>query len=129
QFFGWLAAQMTRTTTPPTAPAHATPPTAPTVSAAAVAAATVAGSAALPTATAAETATTDDPLTVLAALVYAARPLSADDLVTALGWPRERVAACLGVGRLTPAQRAALRPHRRPQDREPGFTSAGSNAE
>ncbi|MCU7722658.1 hypothetical protein ODJ79_02925 [Actinoplanes sp. KI2] len=53
---------------------------------------------------------TDDPLTVLAALMYAARPLTAGELATALGWPRERVAACLDLDRLTPAQRAALRP-------------------
>ncbi|WP_051807850.1 GbsR/MarR family transcriptional regulator [Actinoplanes subtropicus] len=78
QFFGWLAAQMTRTGTPP-------PPTAATSEA------------------------DGDPRTVLAALVHAARPLSADELATALGWPRERVAACLDPTRLTSAQRAALR--------------------
>ncbi|WP_432826940.1 helix-turn-helix domain-containing protein [Dactylosporangium sp. CA-092794] len=78
-----------------------------------------------------------DALTVLAALVHAAAPLAAADLAAALGWPRPRVADALAalerrpvladplelvpVGsatyavaarpdRLTPAQRAALRP-------------------
>jgi DNA-binding transcriptional regulator GbsR (MarR family) len=36
-----------------------------------------------------------DALTVLAALVHAARPLHADELVTALTWPRERVTEAL----------------------------------
>jgi DNA-binding transcriptional regulator GbsR (MarR family) len=54
--------------------------------------------------------TTDDPLTVVSALVYAARPLTVDELAAALGWPRERVAAGTDVARLTPAQREALRP-------------------
>jgi hypothetical protein len=36
-----------------------------------------------------------DALTVLAALVHAARPLPADALATALGWPVDRVAAAL----------------------------------
>jgi DNA-binding transcriptional regulator GbsR (MarR family) len=52
----------------------------------------------------------DDPLTVLAALTYARRPLTTDELAAALAWPRERVAACIDTGRLSPAQRGALRP-------------------
>ncbi|MBB4699093.1 GbsR/MarR family transcriptional regulator [Sphaerisporangium siamense] len=78
-----------------------------------------------------------DALTALAALVYAARPLTVDDLAAALGWPRERAAEALGTAEhrpdltdplalrragpgtyavtprddhLSPAQRAALRP-------------------
>ena len=62
---------------------------------------------------------TDDPLTVLAALMYAASPLTIDELAAALDWPRERVAACVDTARLSPAQRAALRP----EDGEPGLTS------
>jgi hypothetical protein len=77
-----------------------------------------------------------DALTVLAALAYAARPLPLDHLVTALGWPRNRVTEALAAiedrpdiagplallstvpgtyaittrpDRLSPAQRAALR--------------------
>ncbi|MET8340139.1 hypothetical protein ABZV22_41010, partial [Streptosporangium canum] len=36
-----------------------------------------------------------DALTVLAALVYAARPLTVDDLATALDWPAQRAADAL----------------------------------
>jgi DNA-binding transcriptional regulator GbsR (MarR family) len=36
-----------------------------------------------------------DALTVLAALVYAVRPLTVDELATALGWPRKRVTDAL----------------------------------
>lgn len=86
QFFGWLAAQMTGTAGPATvALAH-------------------------PTATA---DLTDDALTVVSALMYAARPLTVDELATALGWARERVAACVDAARLTPAQRDALQPRQR----------------
>jgi DNA-binding transcriptional regulator GbsR (MarR family) len=65
-----------------------------------------------------------DPPTVLAALMYAARPLTIDELATALDWPRDRVAACVDTTRLTPAQRAALRP----EDGESGLTSGETSA-
>jgi len=52
----------------------------------------------------------DDPRTVLAAVMHAARPLSTVELATALGWAPERVAACVDTARLSPAQRDALRP-------------------
>ncbi|TDP93677.1 GbsR/MarR family transcriptional regulator [Labedaea rhizosphaerae] len=39
----------------------------------------------------------DDALTVLAALVHAGRPLALSAMASALGWPRERVAAALAV--------------------------------
>jgi DNA-binding transcriptional regulator GbsR (MarR family) len=67
---------------------------------------------------------TGDPPTVVAALMYAARPLTIDELATALNWPRHRVAACVDNTRLTPAQRAALRP----EDGEPGLTSGETDA-
>jgi hypothetical protein len=56
----------------------------------------------------------DDALTVLAALLHAARPLAVDELAMALGWPRQRVTEALGTvddrpDRLSPAQREALR--------------------
>jgi hypothetical protein len=84
--------------------------------------------------------TVHDGLTVVAALVYAARPLTVDGLADALGWPRERVTAALGAverrpnladplalepvapgryalaprpDRLSPAQRASLQPEGR----------------
>ncbi|WP_410597610.1 helix-turn-helix domain-containing protein [Amycolatopsis sp. lyj-23] len=44
-----------------------------------------------------------DALTVLAALVHAARPLTAAELATALGWPSERTAAALDALRRRPA--------------------------
>jgi hypothetical protein len=53
----------------------------------------------------------DDALTVLAALVHAVAPLTADQLAVALDWPLDRVTAALGAAtpdRLTAAQRAAL---------------------
>ncbi|MDP9842914.1 hypothetical protein [Streptosporangium lutulentum] len=41
-----------------------------------------------------------DALTVLAALVYAARPLTVDDLATALDWPVQRAVGALdAIGR------------------------------
>ncbi|MFH8612147.1 MarR family transcriptional regulator [Streptomyces sp. NPDC018029] len=85
------------------------------------------------------TAFLDDALTVLAALLHAARPLTTDELAAALGWPQERTATAVNAvdsaeqqrgtscplilrrtpsgayrvvshpDRLTPAQRAALR--------------------
>jgi DNA-binding transcriptional regulator GbsR (MarR family) len=150
QFFGWLAAQMTGTAAPPIAPAAQTtgPTTPPAVPAAqptppALPAAQPtppaghttppAANTTPPTVPAAQTATppaahrtaTDDPVTVVSALMYAARPLTADELATALGWPLERVAACLDPARLTPAQRAALRPQRG----ESSFTSGKVDAE
>ncbi|MGA5759511.1 helix-turn-helix domain-containing protein [Nonomuraea bangladeshensis] len=91
-----------------------------------------------------------DALTVVAALVHAARPLTADDLAGALGWPARRAAAALdtlgrrpdladplaveeaGRGtyvvaprpdRLTPAQREALTAGPRP-DRQPASRSS-----
>lgn len=84
--------------------------------------------------------TVHDAPTVLAALVYATQPLTVNELVTALGWPRKRVTDALdaidrrpviadplilvstGPGtyaittrpdRLSPAQREALRAHHR----------------
>jgi len=59
----------------------------------------------------ARTTTTDDALTVVSALMYAAKPLTVEELAAALGWVRERVAACVDTARLTPAQRDALRLH------------------
>ncbi|MEV8019745.1 MarR family transcriptional regulator [Streptomyces sp. NPDC086554] len=53
----------------------------------------------------------DDALTVLAALLHSARPLTADQLAAALDWPPSRVAHALrqaGPDRLSPTQRAAL---------------------
>jgi len=56
-------------------------------------------------------AAVDDALTVLAALVHAGVPLAPDQLVTALGWPPDRVTTALREARpdrLTAAQREAL---------------------
>jgi DNA-binding transcriptional regulator GbsR (MarR family) len=56
-------------------------------------------------------AAVDDALTVLAALVRTAAPLTADELTAALGWPPDRVTGALHVARadrLTAAQRKAL---------------------
>lgn len=83
QFFGWLAAQMTGANTSATG-ASKIPPV----------------------------IESEDSVTLVSALMYAARPLNVDELATALGWPRERVAACLDPARLTLTQRAALRSHR-----------------
>lgn len=47
--------------------------------------------------------TMDDALTVLAALVHAARPLAVGDLAAALGWPRERAAEALETAGRRPA--------------------------
>lgn len=92
------------------------------------------------------TAVLNDAITVLAALLYAARPLSTDELAAALGWPQARVAAAVQAAeyqpevcgpltvqrdpsgahlvtaqhsRLTPAQRTAL-------DQRPGQCRSGS---
>ncbi|GII63056.1 hypothetical protein Skr01_31410 [Sphaerisporangium krabiense] len=93
-----------------------------------------------------------DALTVLAALVYAGRPLTVEDLAAALGWPRERAAAALdmaehrpdvtgplvlrragpgtytvspGEDRLSAAQRAALRPEESRETAHGGPVVAG----
>ncbi|WP_410574691.1 helix-turn-helix domain-containing protein [Amycolatopsis sp. cmx-4-61] len=52
-----------------------------------------------------------DALTVVAALVHAARPLTADELAAALGWPSERTAAALDALRRRPAVADPLAVH------------------
>ncbi|MGW2028244.1 helix-turn-helix domain-containing protein [Streptomyces decoyicus] len=88
----------------------------------------------------------DDAITVLAALLHAARPLTTSELAAALGWPKARAATAVQAaehqpevcgplalqrtpsgahlvtaqhGRLTPAQRAALA-------QRPGHCPSGS---
>jgi hypothetical protein len=64
-----------------------------------------------------------DALTVLAALVHAARPLPADALATALGWPAERVVAALRCA----AEHADIAGAVTVRSAEPGFWTVVAN--